>query len=543
MDNRKYNILFDLHTVSGIILSVLLYVIFFAGSFSFFRDEIVNWERDQSVSVRKDLHLDVNAALASLKDSIPLNGRDIEIGRHYDESRVSVSINPSKDSLASEAAKKKDFFYLDSETFKPSTYQDSYSLGEFLYRLHFFAQIPYPAGYYLSGFSALFLIFVLLTGILIHWKKIFSNFFVFRPGKKLKTVWTDAHTVLGTIGLPFQLVYAVTGAFFMIKALLLAPIVLGLYDGDEVQVYADLEYTHPSFDYAGERLDKSVDFNGYKAETKKRWKGFDVTHIHIYNYGDIAMHIRVEGELKNHIKYTGLGGMTFKASTGEMVEEKDPFQATSYLDAVKNILFRLHFGDYAGYTLKVGSFLLGLLSCIVIISGIMVWLEARNKKNVSEKKKRQNNMVSNIYLAICLSMFPVTALSFIVTKVLGPEFDPLRQSILYSVYFISWLTLAVFFSLKRDNAFTNKYTLLFGAILGVFIPNVNGIVSGNWIWITLSSGQYDILLVDLLWLGISVMAFYSLRKIRQKGDTKEPQMPIETKKVTQKEATIVGLVR
>ena len=35
MGNRIYNILFHTHTVSGIVISVALYVIFFTGSFSF----------------------------------------------------------------------------------------------------------------------------------------------------------------------------------------------------------------------------------------------------------------------------------------------------------------------------------------------------------------------------------------------------------------------------------------------------------------------------------------------------------------------------
>lgn len=37
MDPRKYNIYFHTHTISGIFIAALLYVIFFAGSFSFSR--------------------------------------------------------------------------------------------------------------------------------------------------------------------------------------------------------------------------------------------------------------------------------------------------------------------------------------------------------------------------------------------------------------------------------------------------------------------------------------------------------------------------
>jgi len=521
MDNRKYNIIFDLHTVSGIVLSVLLFVIFFAGSFSFFRDEIVNWERNKSVNVSKDLNLNVDYALKVINDTIPLQGRDIAFERHFDERRVSVRISPSKDSLFTEAGKNQHFFYMDYETYQTSGYVDSYSLGEFLYRLHFLAQIPYPAGYYLSGFSALFLIFVLLTGILIHWKKIFSNFFVFRPGKKLKTAWTDAHTVLGTIGLPFQIVYAVTGAFFMIKILLLAPLLVGLYDGDEDKIYKDLGYTDSTYAYQYASLNELPQINAMIAKTKSKWQDFEVSHLHIQNYGDEGMHVELEGSIPQKIKYIGIGSVVYEAKTSAIEEEEDPYKPASYLASVKDLMYRLHFGDYAGYTLKFASFLLGLLSCVVIISGIMVWLEARNKKHISERKRKSNKIVGNIYLAICLSMFPVTAYSFIAVKLLNLDNEPGRQTTIYAIYFTVWLALALVFSLKRDNRFTNKYSILSGGILALLIPIANGIVSGNWFWATYLNNQWDIWVVDMLWIGIGLLSLYAVSRLKNSAINKK----------------------
>jgi len=40
---RLYNILFHTHTVSGIVISFALFVIFYAGAFSLFRDELYRW--------------------------------------------------------------------------------------------------------------------------------------------------------------------------------------------------------------------------------------------------------------------------------------------------------------------------------------------------------------------------------------------------------------------------------------------------------------------------------------------------------------------
>lgn len=489
MEKRSYNIFFDLHTVSGIILSVLLFVIFFAGSFSFFRDEIVNWERNETVASKGSLDIDVDAVLDTIARKYTLYGREVSIHKGHDERRVMVNVTASSDTTIKDAGA---FFYLDTKTFRSYDYISSYSLGEFLYRLHFFAQIPYPVGYYLSGFSALFLFFIVLTGILIHWKKIISNFYLFRPFAKLKTIWTDAHTALGTIGLPFQVVYAITGAFFMINIFLVIPDVLFLYDGDREKIYEDLGYAHPSFTFEQKKLAMPVTVNSMVAEVKRTWDNFHVKEVHIMHYGDAAMHVIISGELDWATKFTGIGEVTYRASTGAIVHQKDPYAQTTYLDGVKNILYRLHFADYGGYGLKVASFLLGLLSCFVIISGILIWLEARNKKNVPEKQKRFNNKVSNIYLAICLAMYPVTALAFIVVRFLPADLGASRQPVLYSVYFGSWVLLSIFFSRKRSNFFINKYTLLPGAILGMLIPIVNGVSTSNWIWYTVANGHFDI---------------------------------------------------
>ena len=253
MKNRTYNIIFHTHTVSGIVISVALYVIFFAGSFSFFRDEIVNWERNQVVEATDHMQFNVDSLLDSIAKNHDLNGRDVELKKYYREQQVGISLSASKDSLASEEAKTAHFFYINTKNFNENSYLESYTLGEFLYRLHFLAQVPYPIGYYLSGSVALFFLFAIITGVIIHWKKIITNFYMFRPLEKLKTMWTDAHTTLGMVGLPFQFVYAVTGAFFMIKLLLVAPSVVILYNGDQDKLYYDLGYTHHTFEPANKK--------------------------------------------------------------------------------------------------------------------------------------------------------------------------------------------------------------------------------------------------------------------------------------------------
>ncbi|MBL0741426.1 PepSY-associated TM helix domain-containing protein [Chryseolinea lacunae] len=516
MEKRSYNIFFDLHTVSGIVISVLVYVIFFAGSFAFFRNEIINWERGDVVNVRTSIDLDLDQALDTLHKEYNLYGRDITITRPNDERRVSVYLTPSKDTLLNKQGREGDFLYLDSETFKTYSYENSYTLGEFLYRLHFFAQVPYPTGYFLSGFTALFLFFAVLTGVLVHWKKIVTNFYLFRPREKLKTVWTDAHTVLGTIGLPFQAIYAVTGAFFMINILLLIPNALVLYNGDDAKVYDDLGYNHQQFEFKHKPLAAPVHINAFMDRAHHEWNDYHVAEIIVHNYGDEGMHVLAEGHLANNVQLTSQGELILNVASNQIVHRRDPHEGASYVEKVKHLLYSLHYGDYAGTGLRYVSFWLGLLSCFVVITGILVWLEARNKKSIPEKQKKFNRMVGHIFLSICLAMYPVTALSFIVTKLVPSEFDAERQTLLYSVYFIVWLVLAVVCSGWRNNARTNSVTLWSGAVLGLFVPVVNGVVTGNWFWLCVFDGRIDFFVVDFLWITLSLFSFLALWQIKKK---------------------------
>lgn len=512
MSNRNYNIYFHTHTVSGIVISVVLFVIFFAGSFSFFRDEIINWERDESASISREIDLNYDAALKKLDKEYILHGRNITISKHSNERRVNIYAEGTKDTLAPAKQKEGSFFYLDTKNYKTSTYEESYSLGEFLYRLHFLAQIPYPVGYYLSGFIALFFLFAIVTGVLLHWKKIVPNFYVFRPKEKLKTLWTDSHTALGMIGLPFQFVYAVTGAFFMIKLLIVAPAVMALYKGDQNKLYKELEYTDPEFKFDNKKLATPFSINQLVSKAKSNWKDFEITRVMIHNYGDTNMHLLVEGELLSTKKFTGIGKVVYCIADGKEVARKNPETQNNYLDAVKNVLYRIHFGDYGGYALKIVSFILGIITCFVIISGVMIWLIARDKKNMQEKKRRFNEGVVRIYLAICLSMYPITALAFIASKLLYP----LTQSNLYSIYFIGWLMLAIFFIIKKNNAFTNKLCLISGSVLGFLIPVVNGTVTGNWFWSSFLQNRIQIFFIDVFWIVLASITLYIAFSLKPK---------------------------
>jgi len=441
MDNRKYNIFFHLHTVSGIVICVGLFIIFFAGAFTLFVHPIEHWEANPGQQIHAEAavsgsKLDLNKVTAAIKkEGYDLYGRNLYLSP-IDENEWSVYLSETADSTASGEAKKNQQLKLDGDTYKISKRDGDFSLGSLLYDLHFYYQLG-NFGYYLSGIVALFFLFALVTGVLIHWEKIISNFYVFRPKEKLKTVWTDAHTALGTIGLPFQFMYALTGAMFGLGILVSLSGSI-LYGGDRDKFYSELHGEH--HDSLGVRVDvSSVDLNVFLDSARNHWEGFEPKFLSMLKCESSTMQFRAYGFINPKIKFLNGGEVAFDVFTGKVTHEHNPY-AIPYSESVWPVVWKLHYADYGeigtleDYLLKAVYFLMAIATCFVIISGVLIWLEARNKKSTPEKEKRYNKRVGYIYLAICLAMFPVTAFSFLVSKLLPESISEHREILLNAVF-------------------------------------------------------------------------------------------------------------
>ena len=204
--NRPYNIFFHLHTVSGIVLAVALFVIFFSGAFTLFKSEFYLWENPaaRETDIREFTLTRAIDALKNAETEFDMNDETF-ISVPTENSpivQIFAHIQPEKEGDAEiHYAGKMDPVSLKMIDKPQST------VGETLYKLHFFDQIPY-AGRWIAGFVSLFFIFAIVTGVLVHWKNMLTKFWAYGFTGTWKQIWTNGHTVFGLLGLPYQLMYA-----------------------------------------------------------------------------------------------------------------------------------------------------------------------------------------------------------------------------------------------------------------------------------------------------------------------------------------------
>ncbi|RYG02982.1 MAG: PepSY domain-containing protein [Chitinophagaceae bacterium] len=510
MNQRNYNIFFHTHTISGIIISLVLFVIFFAGSFAFFRSQISHWQHNQPDRHAVKL-VDYNRMTDSVTVQLNPKARDLSFYSDPYSSTIYFSASAPKDTTLKGGQEYAD---IDANTFvrHKAVYEQAYDLGEFLYRLHYLAQIPYPYGYYLSGGVAFIFLFALITGLLVHWQKIVSNFYVFRPWEKLKTLWTDLHTALGVISFPYMLIFAITGANLLISAPLFNDQVNKFESGFKKQKSEDGIEGH-NVPYLSKLLEKPVDLNAVADAARMIWgDSVVVNHLEVINYGDQSMQVHVGGVMDPSLRFAGEGELIFNVADGKILKHTDPRDAMSYSVIANELLYRLHYATYGGLATKFLYFILGLVVCIVIVSGVRIWLVARDKDNVPAHKRMFNNWLARIYMAVAAGMLPVTAAAFIVVKFFPDE----GMYFIFQIYFLSWLAVSVVLILTKDLNRINKYSLLATALVGSAIPVINGFVTGNWMWISHRSGYKDVFLIDLLWLIIALCCFIAWRRTGKK---------------------------
>lgn len=509
LPKRLHNILFHTHTVSGIVLSFVLFVIFFCGAISLFRHELYQWENSMArfesskkVDYNKVVNILKNNSVCLLLDQglsiIPPKIENPFIKVFYAEEQNGGEIKRKTASIDPR-----------SYTFHNDLSQKT-TLANTIYRLHYLRQIPI-IGIYISGFAGLFLIFAMVTGLFVHWKNIVEKFHAFQWKGSWKRIWAEGHISLGFLTLPIQFIYGVSGALLGLSILLLLPS-LFLFGGDRNKVF---EVIRPEFaiqyDKEAPELQNTVSLNNLYKTISSTYPNFNVTRISLQNFN------REDGTATlyytDHKGLMGDGTTVFNLKDATVAYNSIPYQK-SYASSTFALLIKLHYVTFGGLALKIIYFILALITCYVITSGNMLWQAARNNKKYTDKQRKFHFQVTRVYLSITFSLVCATAIIFIGNKLIPLE---MHNRVLYvnTIFFSGWLLIFLLGLLYKSFKSVTKFNLITLSILSFGVASINGLITGDWMWKTFKNHQYYVAYIDLIWAVTAIISLVIFIKIKK----------------------------
>ncbi len=370
-----------LHTWSGLLLGWLLYAVFFTGTLSYFRDEINDW-------MRPELHGSVQGpetaqrALATMQRIAP--GATTWTLSLPGPRQVAVEASWREPGAAQGRAgtQRAELDAATGEKLQPRETRG----GNFFYRFHFeLHAMPRIWGRWIVGFATMMMFVAIISGVITH-KKIFSDFFTFRPRKGQRS-WLDAHNATAVLALPFHIVITFSG-LVLLMFLLMPWGIQAAYDGDTNAYFADVRASRglppaqgqgDGRRQAGEASQAAdlADIAPMMAEARRRWPGHGVGSITVDAPGTSRATIELrEGGAESLVNRGLPDSLLFDGVTGQM-RERPQAQPMSWVRATGNVVSGVHLGRFAEPAVRWLLLLSGLVGTCMAASGMVLWVVKR----------------------------------------------------------------------------------------------------------------------------------------------------------------------
>ncbi|MFY9514533.1 MAG: PepSY-associated TM helix domain-containing protein, partial [Rubrivivax sp.] len=532
-----------LHTWFGLVLGYVLMVCFFFGSLSVFDREIDRWAIPETrfepqpmpsydqvlapIFQRLRAHpVDLAATAARVQgtiphpDTLPLSSlyaytthRDpvLLIGGEFDI--------PNKPRDASDEAQHVHGWATIDPRNGRTLPEGQWKLGsEFFYPMHYSLHLHWKdLGYWVVGLAALVMLAALVSGVVMH-RKIFREFFTFRPKKHTQRSTLDLHNMTGVVALPFHFFFAFTGlvifasVYLPVSETLLKP----LAKQHEVREAARTGLPHEPAGVAAPLA--SVD--AMVAEAKRRWQLRDmpgqVGYLYINHLGDKNGYVSVFRAGTDRVTLVGQG-VHFNAATGAVIREDPP---PTVVTGINEFLTGLHLQHFEHWLLRWLYVLGGLAGCVCIATGFIFFVEKRKKQH-AKAGSVGSRVVDALAVSTVTGMLLATLAILILNRLLPAEL-PQRGDWQEYGFWAAW-------ALAMAHAFWRTAPVLQARIapawreqcwaiaaLALVAVLANWASTGDHLLKTLGQGYWPVAGLDLALIASAGIAALAARRLRRR---------------------------
>lgn len=523
-----------LHTWTGLVVGWVLFFVFLTGTAGYVQIELTRWmqpERPLQSNVLVSEKEQIDKAYAYLKHHPDAQNTErwgvnlLTNQRGADDFAVNWTSPPKEEGKPGKYNKE----VLDvssgqpvSEQIQPRETGGGFTLYRMHYALHY---IPYDWGIRIVGICTMFMFVAIISGIITH-KKIFKDFFTFRPAKGQRS-WLDAHNVISVIALPFYIMITYSGLIFFTNAYmpLGVPMVYGSGEKNTESYYAELYPTNYRFKkdntsvppIMGEIQQKFVSIQPLLAKVQTEWGGTQkISQVNFYPD---------QGKTPAKIEFYQTGSDTiarkrtsliFDLYTGQKIVQDQSNQDKTPMVFGTTVL-GLHEGLFASPFARILYVLTGLLGTAMIATGLVLWTVKRRQKQLKAGRMSFGHaLVERLNIAMIAGLPLAIAVYFWANRLISADFANRANWEVHSLYIT--LLLCFIYALGRPIVRAWIEILSLASLAYLLLPVLNLLTTDRHLGVTLLHTDFALASIDIGFIFIGLMLAWASYKVWLKRD-------------------------
>lgn len=507
-----------LHTWAGVVLGGVLFAVFWMGSLTVFDREIDRWMMPGTRLPPAPQQISLDRVARVVAPQAPAQASQWRVDLPTERVPVMrVSYKAGTDDVVRQLDPERLVFLAE-----PGTKGGSGFIFPFHYSLHLKWN---DLGKWIVGLAGMAMLALLVSGVMIH-KKIFVQFFTFRPRKSLQRSSLDLHNLTGVLGLPFHFVMTLSGLIIFIT-MYFPQAHSGVYgSGKEAKAAFTAEaygkFTRPKAKAPG----TLASLDAMAAHAEREWAGGRPYFVRVWHPGDANSYVELRRSYARDVTMN-LDQIYFDAATGAVLHR---FEAGSVM-AVQRFISGVHFMQFEHWPLRWLYFLAGLSGCVLIATGFMFWLQARRARH-AKKGWAGVLVVEGFAVGSITGVIIATLALFAANRLLPPDASLAgahRASLEMWVFFLTWLACFVHAWWRRRAAWHEQAWAI--SALAVACVLLNAATTGDHPLRSAAKGMWAVAGMDMLLLAAAALAVFAAKRVAGKMINIAAAMPARAGKM------------
>lgn len=513
-----------LHTWTGLVVGWVLFFVFVTGTAGYMDDEITRWMEPE-----RPLQTPVEgfARGAMLERALTRLEQVAGNAKRWTITLPHTSLEPRGEqglAIAWEDLPERghDYGRAGSETLDPRTGLPRQDIepretggGTALYEMHYALHyLPYDVAIYIVGVCTMLMLLAILTGVITH-KKIFKDFFTFRPGKGQRS-WLDAHNVVSVMALPFFLMITYSGlVFFLFNYMPAGAAALYGPGKQQERVLIDELFGRDKREHLpASRPQVALEELVQRAEAQ--WPGQRVASLTLSQVKGEPARIDVQRVTGGSVNVYDPVMLSF-AADGQPAVYPDKSHGPG---KVHRMLVGLHEGLFADWWLRWLYLVSGLLGCGMIGTGLVLWTVKRRNQHLKRNDGAALFDAYGLRLVEVLNAgtlvgLPIAVAAYFWANRLLPVGMADRAAWEMHCLFLTWGWLFLYAALRPLKKAWLEMAWMAVAAYGL-IPLINALTTDRHLGITLVEGDWVLAGFDLSMFGLAALFAYGALKINRR---------------------------